>query len=82
MKDIGTSQGDAVTDGLLSEASGIASTVATPLAAPAADQPSSLSSPLAFRFLTLPAPYLPISSPQGDTSIEELLASDVALFLP
>ena len=37
---MGASRGDAVTDGLFSETSGITSTVATPTAAPVADQPT------------------------------------------
>jgi len=42
-----------VTDGSLSETSGIASTVATPTAAPAADRPLALSASLALRSLAL-----------------------------
>ena len=46
--------GDLVTDGSLTETSGTASIAATPTAA---DQPTSLSSPLIRSPLTLPAPY-------------------------
>jgi hypothetical protein len=49
--------GGAVTDGSFSEASGIASPVATPTPAPAADQPTSLYSPLVLRSLALQVPY-------------------------
>jgi len=70
-----------------------ATSSATPTAAPAAGRPTTLSWPLALCALALPAPYLPAhtsctTSPsrkllrQGDTSIGELLASNVALFLP
>ena len=56
-EDVDAEAGNVVTDGMFSEASGTASTVDTPTAAPAADQPTNLSSPLVPLSLTPQAPY-------------------------